>query len=121
VFYGELFGVTSSGKRVQDLTYGKNDLQLRIFDIWHAKEQRWLTWEERGYNVQAALAQLGLIYVPPLIKIGDDGNFHMDEVKLLAESDSVYGGIREGVVIEALNGTRRKAKWVSERYHLRTA
>jgi RNA ligase (TIGR02306 family) len=117
VFYGELFGTTSTGRKIQDLTYGVGGLGLMIFDIWHAGEQRWLAAAERYGDVKTCLNKLGLAYVATLHR----GPYSADLIKRLAEEDSVYGGIREGVIIESTAGLRRKAKWVSERYHLRAA
>jgi hypothetical protein len=51
------------------------------------------------------------------------GSFVMDYVKLLAEGNTTIGDashwqIREGVVVEAGTGDRRKGKYVGEGYRL---
>lgn len=115
VFYGELFGYTATGRKVQDLTYARTDLSLCVFDVYHGTKRRWLTRDEREH-VLAGLVKFHIHGVHPLY----EGPFHMDVVKQLAEENSAHGGgIREGVVVEALEGVRRKGKWVSQRYHLR--
>lgn len=115
LFYGELFGTTSNGKKVQDLTYGLNScLGLRVFDVWHGAEKRWLTYAEKE-PVMARMASLGIYPV----KVLHSGLYSSAAMRELAEQDSAFGGIREGVVVEALGGIRRKGKWVSQRYHLR--
>lgn len=119
IFYGELFGCTENGKAIQKgFTYGSDRLNLQIFDVWFPAENRWLTLNE----MRGVVWDLGLQTVL-YCAIGVPYSF--EQVKQIAESDSAFGGIREGVVIESFGwslvnseGERRKAKWVSERYHL---
>ena len=111
VLYGEVFGA------VQDLRYGaKNgELFLRAFDIW--MDGRYLDYEEMDGRCQ----ELG-IPVAPVIYCGPLG---MGILRELAENDSHFGGIREGLVIrprqERLHPRHGRVilKLISERYRLR--
>lgn len=118
VFYGEVYG---SG--VQDMTYGHDagKLSLAIFDVYDAKKGRFM---DAG-DMRVALAGCGLAtMVPPLFM----GPFDFDELANLAEQDSAFGGLREGLVVRPLrerlatvDGTtvRCVLKHVSQRYLLR--
>lgn len=112
IFYGELFG-----PGVQDLNYSQAGLSLRIFDIWSTTDGRYLTVSER--NLVISSCQLWTPISKPVPKLYE-GPYSFDMIRRLAEEQSVFGGIREGVVVESLEGQRRKGKWVSEQYHLRS-
>lgn len=105
IFYAEIFGPGIQ----KGWDYGLDSPSLRIFDIYYPKQKRWLPSNEVRYIV----ANLGFSHVPVL------GEFYYNllTIKQLAEDESVFGGIREGVVVESLE-TGKKAKWVSERYRL---
>jgi RNA ligase (TIGR02306 family) len=110
-FYGELFGMTQGGARIQDLTYGQAGTAFALFDILGPKG--WLD----PYNRRVVAADLGM----PMVPVVSEVPFNMGLIKLLAEGKSTLDGgtVREGVVVESLSGPRRKAKWVSEGYLLR--
>lgn len=111
VFYGELYGVTANGAAVQKgYTYGADSLQLAVFDVYDARNKCWLKWYQR-YDL---LWELEL----PRVKQVSFCLFSFQDIKVFAEQDSFLGGIREGVVVESVADPTRKAKWVSERYHL---
>lgn len=114
VFYGELFGYTWNGTAIQDLTYGRRGDEgpaLAVFDVLQTKPQRWLSAEER----HRLLTDLRLP-APPVLY---EGPFS-PSVLSMAEGKSVVPAatkqIREGVVVESLEGPRRKAKYVGEGY-----
>src|SRR5690606_28285737 len=115
-FYGELYGYTYSGQKIQDLTYGRKPEDgpgLVCFDI-RTPEGNWMPFADRLW----ALADCNLDWVPVLGqgKYGDD-----IDPKRLAEGDSVLAyadankhQMREGCVVESITGPRRKAKYVGE-------
>lgn len=110
VFYGEIFGVTESGKKIQDLTYGRTRPGVVTFAAWDLKTKRWLSMLELYDALPAHLVQ------PPTLFIGE---YIFDSVKGLAEGytrlmDSCPH-IREGCVVASMDGTKR-GKWVSENY-----
>jgi len=111
IFYGELYGYTYSGQKIQDLTYARVPAQgpgLAIFDV--KGPRGWLNETERfGVLVDANLPEV------PRMGVAE---FSSDLVKSKAEGSSLLasGQIREGVVVEAFSGPRRKAKYVSEQY-----
>lgn len=116
-FYGELYGYTYGGKPIQDLTYGcdhERGPQLRIFDIKHGQ---WLSY----YDRIVACADCDLLTVP-LLSLG---KWYAGQAELHAEGYSMtarYNGdsqIREGCVVESMEGPRRKAKFVGQGYLLR--
>jgi RNA ligase (TIGR02306 family) len=120
-FYGELFGYTYDGGKIQDLTYGRSAKAgpgLVIFDI-RDHQGDWLDpWTRRNL-----CADLELEHVP-VISIDDSLTttaFNLDEVKKLAEGKSLLDPkqLREGVVVENADGMRRKAKFVGEGYLMR--
>lgn len=96
---GEIFGA------VQDLRYGASDGEFRFaaFDVFH--EGRW----ERPPE-------------PMSVPLLGEVEYDMAQLKEWAEKDSVYGGIREGLVIQPLvertdySIGRVKLKLVSNRY-----
>lgn len=112
IFYGELYGYTDSGKKIQDLTYGLRPEYgpgLRIFDVQYGGQ--WLSYFQR----EVVCADCGLLTVPVLAAYTP---YNAETVKKLAEGMSFLERkqIREGVVVESTEGPRRKAKYVSEQY-----
>jgi RNA ligase (TIGR02306 family) len=112
-FYGELYGYTYSGKKIQDLTYGRKPEDgpgLACFDI-RKPNGEWMTADERTW----ALADCELPW-PPAIAWRE--TFCSTWAKNIAEGTSYLAPdqIREGVVIESVQGPRRKAKYVGEGY-----
>jgi len=122
--FGEIFGIG-----VQDLGYGFNKPQLRIFDIA-------INREFMPYDLMVEFVyDLGLDPVPILYR----GKFDLEEFLPLrdgpttqwARKDSLIAEdrdkahIREGIVIKAVDGSyhprygRKIAKWVSPSYLLR--
>jgi RNA ligase (TIGR02306 family) len=113
IFYGELFGRTPSGKAIQDLHYGGGTLQFRLFDAYDTRAGIWYN----DAQLAVAAADMGLQIAPELYR----GPFDLDLVKQMAEGSTTLPGkwpthIREGVVVEALTGDRRKGKYVGEGY-----
>ena len=111
-FYGELYGHTYSGKKIQDLTYGRKPEEgpgLVVFDV-RTPNGDWLTYQERCW----ALTDCDLRAVPCV----DPYRFFNPGIREMAEGTSRFDPkqIREGVVIESLEGPRRKAKYVGEGY-----
>lgn len=115
VFYGELFGVTHGGKKIQDLTYTGEKLGLRLFDSYFVEDR---AWEGRQITTIRAV-EMGVDMAPELYRGGYDEKL----VRHLAEGYTTLqlgGCIREGVVVESLEpGERRKGKWVGEMYRMR--
>lgn len=118
VFYGELYGYTYGGRKIQDLTYGRKPEDgpgLACFDIQHPNGG-WLIPFER----ECVLADCDLPAVPVItgrypLKFSSHG------VRLLSDGPSYFDNsqIREGVVVESLEGPRRKAKYVGAEYLMR--
>ncbi len=118
VFYGELYGHTYSGQRIQDLTYGRAPAAgpgLAVFDVWDDAKRAFLGFWERA----SLLSALGF-EVPPTILRGPGWDERMLE---FAEGPSQLDSeqIREGIVVESIEGPRRKAKFVGQGYLLRAA
>ena len=116
MFYGELFGHTFTGQRLQDLTYGRAPAAgpgLVCFDVWRTKGKAWLAQDEREDMLNA----VGLAEVPVLFC----GSYAAAKIATMAEGVSTIDGktVREGVVVEAVDGARKKAKFVSQGYLLR--
>lgn len=120
-FYGELYGYTYDGAKIQDLTYGRSPEAgpgLAIFDI-RDHHGDWLDpWTRRNL-----CADLELDHVP--VVSGDETltttAFNLDEIQAMAEGKSLLfpKQLREGVVVENADGLRRKAKYVGQGYLLR--
>ena len=117
VFYGELYGHTPTGKRIQDLTYSEKGTGLVIFDVMDEDfdpSEAWLNPADRLELV----TKLGLKSVPVLY-VGPSSQKVVDQ---LAEGTSVLDGgltIKEGCVVETLEGKRKKAKFVGQLYLMR--
>ncbi len=112
-FYGELYGYTYSGKKIQDLTYGRKPEDgpgLACFDV-RTPDGQWLAVFQR----ECVLADADLPGVPVI------GPVKAPHAKTWAEGNSFLDAktIREGVVVESLEAPRRKAKYVSEAYLMR--
>jgi len=118
IFYGEFYGLWHTGGKIQDLTYGGELLgpgaSLVVFDVLDAGTGRWLPALDRVTRLEA----IGLRQPPALARARyGDGSL----VRGLAEGPScLYSPqIREGVVVETVEGPRRKAKYVGEGYLMR--
>lgn len=124
IFYGELYGHTYSGKKIQDLTYGRlpaDGPALAIFDIYNGKAP--LDPEQR-YELAHSLG----LQTPPIIT-GPSGQeaLKQSEKGCICLTDLAEGyskidpsQIREGVVVETVGvHPRRKAKIVGQGYRLR--
>jgi RNA ligase (TIGR02306 family) len=116
VVYGEIFGLTKGGAKVQDLTYGGPTLGLRLFDAYDTKAKEWLSFD----RLVTLCGVLGVPMVPVLLT----GRYSLDITKQVAEGVTHVGldtkQIREGVVVRCLEGgPKRRGKWVSEAYHMR--
>lgn len=113
VIRGEVFG-----KKVQDLEYGLDGLDFRVFDI-QLERGKYLGWDD----MCKICWQLGLKPVPLLYY----GQYNFDKAKEFAEQDShlCRGQTSEGVVVrpkfeEKLpSGERKILKIISSRYAVR--
>lgn len=119
VFYGEIYGYTPGGARIQDMTYGATPAQgpqVRLFDAYDTRARRWLTHGE----LATLAADLELPDLAPWV-VFMGGGFSLDRVRELAEQDSTLapGHLAEGVVVESYETPGKKGKWVSERYRMR--
>lgn len=118
IFYAELFGYTYDGAKIQDMTYGRQPDRgpgLAVFDIRDLVNNDWYdAWDRLDVCFET-----GLPHVPVL----NSCTFYRPGIAdLYAErqSSTLHAGtIREGVVIESLSGSRKKAKFVSQAYLLR--
>lgn len=116
VFYGELYGHTYGGQPIQDLTYGRKPSAgpaLAIFDVLTPKG-----WMDPLLRFELCL-DIGFPHVPVLWE-----HVGVHNLEALAEGPSLLPGasqqIREGIVVETIDEhPRRKAKFVSQAYHLR--
>ncbi len=115
IFYGELYGHTYSGERIQDLTYGQAPQEgpgLAIFDVKDLASGEWLA----SWEVFDTCLDLHLEHVPVLKACASWQEGLLELAGGVSTLDSKT--VREGIVVEALNqsGPRRKAKFVSEAY-----
>lgn len=123
--FGEVYGLTNTGKGVQDLTYDGEVLGLRLFDICigNRDKESYLP----HHDFVSACEEMGVRYAPVLY-IGpyskDALLRHTDGPTTLAPQAG-KPHIREGVVIKSLSedkdsmGRRKIAKSISEAYLLR--
>lgn len=87
VFFGEVFG------KVQDLHYGVNGVDLRIFDVFDGEAGRYLDHDA----AREAAAQCGLLWVPTLYR----GPWAPERVSEWAEGPSTIADhVREGFVVK---------------------
>lgn len=117
VFFGEIFG-----KGIQDLEYGTNKAEYRVFDIWLGDKHfgRFLNVDEKKEMIN----KLGLEMVPILY----EGPWNEDVVVKLRDGKTTLNGenIREGVVITPRfedahpDLGRVILKWVSPNYLTRS-
>ena len=105
IFYAEIFGPGIQ----KGWDYGLSKPDFRVFDVYHPKTKTWLNPITR----YLLCTSLGFAMVPKL----EGKYYNLPMIQQLAEDESVFGGIREGVVVES-SETGKKAKWVSERYRL---
>lgn len=117
-FYGELFGHTWSGGKIQDLTYGKNSTALCIFDIRDEKGQWMDPWTRRNLCAELDLEHVPILSQGPELTTME---FSAKKIEALSNGPSLIAPhqIREGVVVESVDGPRRKAKYVGESYLMR--
>ncbi len=111
IFYGEVYGLTSSGKKIQDLTYGQVGPALAFFDI--KAPNGWMGSDER-------MAWLRFLDLPcvPVVNTCSWSGYVIEE----AEGQSLIdlNQIREGIVVESTApGVRKKAKYVGKTYLMR--
>lgn len=114
IFYGEIFGVTKGGQKIQDLTYGRLFPDCRLFDVLGP----------RGWGTPSDLADCGIVLGLKLVPTLYSGPYAPGMEEAWAEGKSLLypEQIREGCVVESLENhgvPRRKAKYVSEAYLLR--
>lgn len=111
VVYGEVYG------KVQDLQYGVDGVEFRVFDVYDAGRKEWLSWVQ----VQSFALAAGLQVVPPLYT----GPYIRETVDQLRFGKSALDGktLREGFVIRPLvlldPKDKSAYKYVSEDYKLR--
>ncbi len=115
VIYGEVFGVTPSGKRIQDLTYGQT-LQFRLIDAYDAVHGTWLTWRD----LQALAVHLGVETVPVLsYQIWSEETREFMVTSAERQSSIDPDTIMEGYVIRSAASDLR-VKYVSKQYAMRS-
>lgn len=97
IFYGEVFG-----KGVQDLEYGRDGLDLMLFDVKHAESGQYLS-PTKARNM---IYDFGFTPVPFLYA----GPFSYSMLKICTEGDSNIcdGQIREGCVVKPIDETNDK-------------
>jgi RNA ligase (TIGR02306 family) len=95
IIYGEIYG-----KRIQELTYEMDDIDIRIFDIKY--KGRYLDWIEFLGFMSMASDKCNLQYVPVLFR----GKYLKGLEKIYAQGNSTLPGagnqIREGCVIKPM-------------------
>lgn len=117
VLWGEIFG------DVQDLNYGcaKGQYEFRVFDIFITGD------ESAGFRPATAWMNDARLRTVPVILGGSEYHpevmeFDFDKLVELAEKDSAFGGVMEGLVVQPVNDRydprigRVKLKLVSRRY-----
>lgn len=110
-FFGEVYG-----PKIQDLTYGKNTIDLIFFDIKDTRTEKYLDWDE----AVAIFKKLNLPYVPELYR----GLYSEEIVKTHTSGNSVIypTQIREGSVVKLVKENpdarfgRKILKSISELY-----
>lgn len=125
---GEVYGLTFGGAGVQDLTYDREQLGYRMFDVVCGTRgnEEWFAWEEFCGTADAMdVPIVPVLYVGPFSKAvvleHTDGNTVIQP----AHTRNYISQIREGVVIKATDGGyhkhygRKIAKSVSNAYLLR--
>lgn len=115
-FFGELYGHTYSGQRIQDMTYDLHPEagpSMCIFDI-----QVGGLWLEPPARVLVC-AELGFKHVP-VVHSAEDTAPNITIPIMASGLSLIASHLREGVVVETVGVVpRRKAKYVSEAYLLR--
>lgn len=116
-FFGEVYG-----PKIQDLTYGKNDIDVLFYDIKDTKTETYLNYEE-CYKI---LNNLKLPVAPVLYQ----GKFDKDAIIALATGNSIVADknnavqIKEGVVVKSKEEThckigRKLLKFINPDYYIR--
>lgn len=118
-FYGELYGVTYGGKRIQDLTYDSTNPggpKLAIFDVRDDKGH-WLD----AWTRLNLCADLEFQHVPVVAGLAERCGFNLAAIDSMSDGPSFLKPkqMREGVVVENMEGLRRKAKYVGQQYLMR--
>jgi RNA ligase (TIGR02306 family) len=117
VLWGEIYG------DVQDMNYGasKGQYEFRVFDIYNALDDSAgfrpaSAWMHDAHLRAVPVLAGAEIYHPEML------NFDFDKLVELAEKDSAFGGVMEGLVVQPVNDRydsrigRVKLKLVSRRY-----
>lgn len=113
VFFGELYG-----PGIQDLTYGLDKTQVKVFDAYDTKKKTWLS---RLEVLNQLPGFLDMVYYVGILGSNGVQPFSKDSLKAICESDSTVGvrgrtdNIREGIVVRSADWTKA-GKLVSERY-----
>lgn len=97
IFYGEVFG-----KGVQELEYGRDGLDLMLFDVKNAETGQYLDVSK----ARRAIYDCGFIPVPFMYA----GPFDLYTLKICTEGDSMIcdGQIREGCVVKSIQETNHR-------------
>lgn len=107
IYYGEIIGKTKSGKNIQDMTYGFDKPVLKVFPVkYHVDTKSWSI----DVGSTMCVPREGVFNTVEALEM---------EVKSLAECDSAFGGIKEGIVMHSITQPGVSAKYVSNRYHER--
>lgn len=112
-FYGELYGYTPTGKKLQDLTYSvpHGQAELVVFDVRNPEGQWVPPFERAVVLADTSLPEVPVLYRGPLFV----GWERMAEGLSTIDNKTQ----REGVVVEADTGPRKKGKYVGTGYLLR--
>jgi len=94
VVYGEVFGVSETGKPIQDLTYGATEPTLKIFDVYFIPSRRWFNADE----IIEFANSIG-IGTPPVLYRGDWKGVDYHAPTLETKSKLCPANIMEGGVI----------------------
>lgn len=110
VFYGEIVGKTPGGKDIQPgFNYGFTGPEVLLFcSAWDTKKGRWV--------VAGLCLNECVVDGVPMLYADTPYNSAFDDYKEYAELDSVFGGVREGVVLHSMDRPGVAGKYVSERY-----
>ena len=113
-FFGEVYG-----PKIQDLNYGRKEIDLILFDIKDTVTERYLDWDE--FN--AIMTRLFLPSAPVLYR----GKFNKDKILSLATGNSILDKtqIKEGVVVKTVVEKSSKigrtvSKYINPDYYTRT-
>lgn len=98
IFFGEVFG------KVQDLTYSVDGVDLRLFDSFNTKTNRYNAIGELGRMLLGVPNALSLL-VPQVSQVSGNLRYALEEAKKVCSGVSLIDGktMREGVVVRPVS------------------